>query len=183
MAKGKFTRYCDAFGGGVGIFFNRAIERTLKSGIKVAAMETKHDSSLAAYHWMVVPKGKGFNPGGRKLSKFQYIHGHRPVGKKGDKGSHRTEVINWVVNREMDKVIRRAVKNKIPVYAFYNATPSAEEGQDLDSPNDGNYRSNALIDEAMNNAYNEMNSKFNAQIQRGRVRKRAFGGAGFFPEG
>lgn len=181
MPKGRFTRYAESFGGEVGLFFNRAIASTLKTGLKVAVLATKHDSSLAAYHWMVVPKGGQFRPGNRRLSKFHYVYGQSPVGQKGDKGRHKKAVRDYVLSRELHKVIDRAVKAQVPVYAFYNATPQFTEDTEADRPGADSYRSNAKIDTAMKQAYSEMNDKFNALMIRGQVRQRPFSGARLFP--
>lgn len=181
MAKGKFTRYAEAFGGEVGLFFNRGIATTLRTGIQVAVMATKQDSSLAAYHWMVVPKGGQFRPGNRRISKFQYVRGRPPVGEKGDKGKNREAVKKHVTNRELEKVIRRAVKAKVPVYAFYNDTPQFTDDVDPDDASASSYRSNAKIDQAMKQAYSEMNDKFKAYIARGNIRKNPFSGTQAFP--
>lgn len=182
MAKGRFTRYAEAFGAEVGIFFNKAIEATLKSGLKVAIMSTKHDSSLAAYHWMVVPKGGQFRPGNRSVAQFKDLRGVAPVGERGAKGANKKAVRDAVMRREIHSAITRAVKAKIPVFALYNDTPRFTDDVDPEDPDAQSYRQNARIDTALRDAYQFMNTKFDSYIIRGQMRKVPFSGAKRFPD-
>lgn len=178
----KFQRYAEALGGDVGLFFNRTIEKTLEAGIKAAVLASKHDSSRAAAHWIFVPKGGGFRPSARKEATFNPEFGTGIVGRKGDKGSRKDEVAKEVADRELRKVIKRALSTSYrragkgaTVFALYNATPEVVEGETV-AGND--YITNANLRNALAAAHEIMNEKFLSEFMRGNLRQRPIGGDG-----
>lgn len=175
------TQYANEFGMDLEKLLNGAIYATVQAGLRAAVNATKHDTSRAAYHWILVPgSGSGLKPGSRRLAKFDYgVRGTPPVGlrRRGQEGANAAAVRKWVVERETNEVLRRALatsRSKVgkgtTVFAFYNATP--EENGEGDSAGQTPYAKAAHIEDAKATAMAVMDAVFKGQVERGKIRAR-----------
>lgn len=122
----QFTKEMSKLGDYLNQLFNRSIQAGLLRGLDTAVAETKHDSSQAAAHWMLAgADGRSSRPWQRKLGKLTYLRGTAvrapiaPVGYRGDSGSHTSETIKFVHQRELNEVIKQLVAGRRPEFRFY----------------------------------------------------------------
>ncbi len=168
---GKWSRYADRFGLDIGAFFNKSIRRALKAGVQALVANTVHDSSRAAFHWVVLPSGGAVRPGAWREMTFNPAYGHPPVGSRGDKGANKDEAVTFVTQREFDRAIDTTVRGRQPAtrFLFENATP--DQTDDTRNPK-RSYRANANLAGAQEAAESRMQTSFSGAIQRGELRKR-----------
>lgn len=174
--RGKFSRYFQAEGFEVFQFFNETIRRTLRDGLRTATESTKFYTGRAAYHWTLLAQGKGFAPGSLKYSQYHdNIRGMSPVGTGQISAGQQREIVNAVMARN-EEIIRRGISGNTdtPVFALWNAVPaSPDQREDGESEAGNSYRTNALIEEALQDAYDVMEQRFHSAVQRGNIRQRA----------
>lgn len=176
---GKWSRYADKFGLDIGAFFNKSIRRALKVGVQALVANTVHDSSRAAFHWVVIPSGGNVRPGAWREMTFNPAYGHPPVGRRGDKGANKGETVAFVTEREFDRAIDATVRAPQPAtrFVFSNSTPDAYDDRkgefDPETRRRGDmYRVNAKLERAKEAAEARMQTSFSGAIQRGELRKR-----------
>lgn len=180
---GKWQKYAERNGIWMGEHLNRTIQRALSAGLQALVLHTQHDSSRAAYHWILVPNAAGVRPGSWAQSKFRPAFGVPPVGHPGDLGSNKQSVISEVVSREMRRTVDRTVKGRKPAtrFVFFNAIPEHwdDETQTAQSPvwadkypgKYKGYQENAELDQARLAAYAAMEGVWDRAFARGAIRK------------
>ena len=172
---GKFTNYAEKYGANLEAIFNRAISRTVQSGLKTLLSSTTVDSGRSLYHWNLIPGNKsGLSPGGRRIANMDYeVRGNGVVGKRGDKGSRRKEIELHVLTREVNQVLRRglaggksAIGKGTTTFAFYNPAPTTiGEGQN-DANNKTSYAEAANLAQAQENAVTQMKNDLDRMLTR-----------------
>ena len=150
----RWQAYTERMGADLSDLFNRNIRETVKAGVRALVANTQHDSSRAAYHWVVIPNKGSVNPGSWKQMTFDPMYHRPPVGGPGDKGKNKQMVIREVVQRESSRAIDKTVKGRkgqASVFTFQNNVPG--QLNDLkgtrELPASGeNYRKQAKLKEA-----------------------------------
>lgn len=166
MMAGKWQKYTEKYGDYYGDLLNEHMRQVLKTGVRVLLKDTQQDSGTAAYHWTVVPnKTDKVRPGAWAQSKFTPMHGRPPVGARFSGGKNAQQVIKAVIDREWSRSISRAISGRNPssTFAFRNTTPETND----DSFEGHNYRDNAELKRASDNALLAMRQKHNAMSARG----------------
>ena len=179
---GKFAKQADLVVADLSRLFNRNIRLSLRAGIAAAINNTVHDSSNAAYHWMVAEASKS-RPGNRRegtLRDLRQTKGVRgparpktgPVGFRGDAGSHRYETLNYVRSRETANVIDKYVVGRTPSGKFYFYNPLLMGGASPDYPSQDmeEYQFNADVEFAGEEAVAATIAAFERYASKGKLR-------------
>lgn len=131
---GKFKRQADLLIADIYGLYNRSLRLALRAAVRAAVDATKHDSSNAAYHWMIgerqysrpasrreglvrdlrARKGGRWTLQGRSSAR----PGSGTVGAKGDAGRRAYATQIAVVRRESE-VIDKYVVGRSPSREFY----------------------------------------------------------------
>jgi hypothetical protein len=158
---GKFGQFTAAYADGIEQLINRAMRRGLLKGLEAAVENTTHDSSNAAYHWLLAASRS--RPGMRAEGQLTDRRGIAPVGKRGDKGQRRHAVASAVRQRETQKVLDKFLVGRKPdaKWGFYNAVLSDET-----------YAGNANIEEAGEAALEAVALAIEDEITKGNARRR-----------
>jgi hypothetical protein len=180
---GKWQRYAERNGIWMGEHLNRTIQRSLRVGLEALVTQTQHDSSRAAFHWVLIPSAGNVRPGAWGQSRFRPQFGIPPVGQPGDRGAGSPTVVAEVVGREMRRAVMPTVKGRQPAtrFAFYNAIPEHwdDNQQVADRPvwadrypqKYKSYRENAQLEAAQMAAYAAMESVWANAFARDAVRR------------
>lgn len=176
---GKFRNQMREFSADISQLLNRNMQRALRAGIAEAVRKTRHDSSNAAYHWMVVPDGPAPRRAYTSIRDLRQTKGVRgpqrrrsgTVGLRGAGGANKGATIGHVRRREDEVVIRRAISGRKPPgkFHFYHALLSMKSAMptgDLEQ-----YRKNADIEAAGEAAVAATLEAFKRYMAQGKVRK------------
>lgn len=182
---GKFSRDAEILVQDMGRVFNQALRRSLAAAVRAAAENTNHDSSNAAYHWLIGEKTKS-RPASRRLGTVRDLRGRvggkktrqgsskkrRPkgtVGYRGDGGRNRYKTNNAVVSRGK-VIIEKYVSGRDPSREFV-LYHGLLDGKTEDGINAGKYRDNANIDEAAKAGAEAFYEHMNRALRAGLFRK------------
>lgn len=173
----KWQAAAEEFGLGLEDLLNSGIRDTVTTGLRALVANTKHDSSRAANHWVVVANRGSKNPDQWKEMKFNPAYGVSPVGRPGDKGANQTATINSVIRRETARSIKPTVRGRsgqATSFIFVSSVP--DKWNDLTaSPtlphNEEQYRLNANLEDAKAAAQSQMEAKWLQFVASGKYRK------------
>lgn len=180
---GKYSSKADLMAENISAVFNRAMRLSLRAGIAAAVNATVHDSSNAAYHWMVAAVGKS-RPASRTLGNLRdlrYTKGvigeARPkqgtVGLNGAGGRNKNATINAVRTRETVEVINRVIAGRNPPGRFYlyNALYERRSVEYTEKELKA-YAINTRIDKAGEAGVKAISEAFDRYLKNGMMRKR-----------
>lgn len=165
---GKFEKQFTQFAVELEQLYSRAIRRALLAGLYTALDVTKHDSSNAAVHWLLVAKMRS-RPTTRRFGKLKDLRqtGTRaatpPVGKRGSMGAQKSRTITFVRDKELREVVDKFVSGRAPETKFALYTSIDPESE---------YGINANISEAGQAALATIKEIFDEQVKKGKVRVR-----------